>query len=126
MGWFELASALKRAPNDSIEKIESVLGRRLTRQQKCSYRAIARLHPTIGNALEELDAPWNIARAVAHAPGPAAQKKLAEQLLKELVERRERRSGKKSALAQAVLDVLSSSAPGLERILAKTRPGPRL
>ncbi|WP_437897172.1 hypothetical protein [Sorangium sp. So ce124] len=38
--------------------------------------------------MDDLDAPWNLVRQVAHAPGPAARWKRAEQLLTQLIEKR--------------------------------------
>lgn len=116
--WYELACGFVRAPDVALGQIERLLERKITRQQKCSLRAIARLHPLIGESLDKMGADWNVARRVAHAPGPAKQR---ERAIHELAALKDKRKGKRYRLG---LDLLADleNAPGLERILAKTRP----
>ena len=66
--WYELACGIVRAPRTVLEECIQ-----LNRQTRCSLRAIARLHPEIGRLADDLEAPWNVIRQIAHAPGAAAQ-----------------------------------------------------
>ena len=117
--WFEIASEIVRSPEIARKRIEARLGRAFTRQQMCSLRAIARLHPLVGETLDKMGADWNDARYVGHGPGPAAQRARALQKLTEL---QDKRKGKR--WSKLGLDLLADlqEAPGLERLLAKTRP----
>lgn len=62
----------------------------MPRAARCSFRRLAKVHPTIGTVIDELRCPWGVARRIAHAP-TAEQWRRAEQELAAMVERRARR-----------------------------------
>ncbi|WP_437276063.1 hypothetical protein WME90_33115 [Sorangium sp. So ce375] len=86
----------------------------MNKQTRCHLRAIARLHPELGNLCDQLEAPWNAVRRIAHAPGAAAQWERAEQVLGELVEKRRATAPRRSRLEAARLEVLKRMAPPME------------
>ena len=86
----------------------------MNKQTRCHLRAIARLHPEIGNLCDQLEAPWNAVRRIAHAPGAAAQWERAEQVLGELVEKRRATAPRRSRLEAARLEALKRMGPPME------------
>ncbi|WP_437977232.1 hypothetical protein WMF11_09420 [Sorangium sp. So ce295] len=107
--WYELACGVVRAPSHVLEECFQ-----MNKQTRCHLRAIARLHPEIGNLCDQLEAPWNAVRRIAHAPGAAAQWERAEQVLGQLVEKRRATAPRRSRLEAARLEALKRMGPPME------------
>lgn len=106
MRWYERSCLVVRTPAPILESCSP-----LRKQARCSMRAIARLHPEVGRIVDELEAPWNLVRQIAHAPGAAAQWERAHVLLAELVEKRVASAPRRASQEAARLKELRRMAP---------------
>ncbi len=120
VNWYKLAVEMKGFSAERFGQLTEALGgRRLAASKLSTLRALGRIHPRIGDLLDELQAPWYVVRRVVHASGAAAQRQRATEELAALMARREARGETQSALARelfASLDDLRCE------MLAKTRP----
>ncbi|WP_437904929.1 hypothetical protein WME95_42135 [Sorangium sp. So ce327] len=107
--WYELACGVVRAPSHVLEECFQI-----NKQTRCHLRAIARLHPEIGRLCDELEAPRNAVRKIAHAPGAAAQWERAAQVLGAIVEKRRATAQRRSRLEAARLEALKRMGPPME------------
>ena len=104
--WYALACRLIKASTaGQLLAVLNELGRRPSRSQLCTLRRLARIHPRIGDLLDEHEAPWRVVRRIVHGRGHAEQRERARVELAALVERRQG-SGEASRLELALLEVL--------------------
>jgi len=112
--WYAYACQVARTPDDILKNVLS-----MSKQTRCTMRALARVHPFVGQTIDELRAPLVVCRRIAHAPGAAEQWSRAEQELAQLVESRAKADPTRAARELLALEELRA-VPAEHR----TRPQP--
>lgn len=101
--WYAASCAYAQIPEEPLLLLLKALKKPIRKNQKCTLGKLALLPQFIGRALDEAQAPWDIAQYVAHGDGPAEQKRRAEVRLAELFEQRSKRKGRRVTIGSAIL-----------------------
>jgi len=86
--WFDYACRIKRAGRDASQAIAEKHGKRITRQEFCTFEKLAAVHPRIGKLMQDLNAPKRVFVRVAHGRGATAHRERAKLELAALLDKR--------------------------------------
>lgn len=99
--WFALSIAIKSLSSKTNDAIAELVGRKLSKQQLCTLRKVAKYPEELGALCDEIGVPIELHRFIAHAPNEAERDERARQSIAALLDKRAM-SGHADGLAKAV------------------------